>query len=125
MALCSTYMYTGLYRLAVWETTNGTIVGVVIKESTDDFAFHEKARFTDPSGNTIDVISFTGVDLEEDARTGDVTILYNPSDPIEAVILQGRDYLILLFIPFTILLMYLGWPFTELKATKPTLRSAK
>ncbi|MGE0588705.1 MAG: DUF3592 domain-containing protein [Cyclobacteriaceae bacterium] len=110
------YLSQGVYRMMAWRYTTGTITDVVIKELSDDYAFHEKAEFTDLDGKTIEVISLTGVDVQEDTRSGSVTILYNPKKSSEAIILQFRDYLIVFFLPFAFLLIYLGWPF-EFKQT--------
>jgi hypothetical protein len=115
--LSSYYLFTGLYHLIEWNSTTGTITGVVVKESIDDFAYHEKAVFIDTTGKTIEVIALSGVDEREDARDGEVSILFNPKNTSQAIILLWRDYLILLFFPFAALLMILGWPFERKSVT--------
>ncbi|MEP2667886.1 MAG: DUF3592 domain-containing protein [Cyclobacteriaceae bacterium] len=111
--LSSYYLLTGLHRVIYWETTKGTITGVVEEESDDEWTYYEKAEFVDPSGKIVEVIAFTGVGAREDTHTGEVTILYDPKQPSHATIFQLRDYLIVLFLPFAALLMFLGWPFSK------------
>jgi hypothetical protein len=118
--LSSYYLFRGVYRMVGWSWTTGIITGTVFVETSEDYAIHEKAQFVDPAGDTIEVISFAGVTHEDDARTGEVTILYNPKNTREATILQFRDFLIVLFLPFALLLVFLGWPFeSDSKNQKP------
>jgi hypothetical protein len=105
------YAFTGIYRVVAWSWTKGSITGTVAVEGSEDYTIHEKAEFVDPAGNTIEVISLSGVTNEVDARTGEVTILYNPKNAHEATILQFRDYLIVFFFPFACFLVWIGWPF--------------
>jgi hypothetical protein len=107
----SYYVLRGAYRMIAWTWTHGVITGTVVEEGIDDYIIHEQAEFVDPAGDTIQVISFSGVTYHEDARTGDVTILFNPQNPREATILQFRDYLVAFFLPFALFLIWLGWPF--------------
>ena len=107
----SYYVLRGAYRMIAWSWTHGVITGTVVEESIDDNIIHEQAEFVDPSGDTIQVISFSGVTYQDDARTGDVIILYNPHNTREATILQFRDYLVVFFLPFALFLIWFGWPF--------------
>jgi hypothetical protein len=113
------YAVNGIYRLVAWSWTKGVITGTEVRQGIDDISIHEKAEFVDPRGDTIQVVAFSGVTYEEDARTGEVTILYNPKNSHEAIILQFRDYLVVFFLPFALLLIWIGWPFhTEPKNQK-------
>lgn len=120
LALFSTYYaVNGIYRIVAWSWTRGVVTGTVMEDGIDDIIIHEKAEFVDPAGDTIQVISFSGVTHEEDARTGEVIILYNPENSREAIILQFRDYLVVFFLPFALLLVWIGWPFhTDAKNRK-------
>ncbi|MGE0771377.1 MAG: DUF3592 domain-containing protein [Cyclobacteriaceae bacterium] len=108
--LSSFYMLRPLYRYIFWEKTEGTIVGVVLKETDDDYSFHEKAVFTGPKGQEIEVVAMSGTDNEESTYAGQVTIFYNPEDPSQASIFLFRDLLIGVMIPFGLLLIVIGWP---------------
>ena len=114
----SYYVVKGVYRMVTWSWTKGVITGTVAEESIDDYIIHEKAEFVDPQGDTIQVRAFSGVSYEEDARTGEVTILYNPNNTRDAMILQFRDYLVIFFLPFALFLIWLGWPFDTRKNTR-------
>ena len=53
-------------------------------------------------------------DLEEDYQEGadsnHVQLLYNPDNPEDFELVNYGRYLVFIFLPFGILLMYLGWP---------------
>lgn len=118
------YVFTGVYRVVAWSWTPGIITGTVTVDAIEDYTIHEKAEFVDPAGDTIQVIAFSGVTTEDDARTGEVTILYNPKNSREATILQFRDYLVVFFLPFALFLVWIGWPFqSDSKNQKPGLVS--
>ena len=112
-ALSSYYVLNRLHKVITWQSTKGTITGVVVEESGDEWAYYEKAEFVDATGKMGEAIAFSGVGEEEDARTGEVTVLYDPANPAHATIIHIRDFLIGLFLPFAALLIYLGWPFSK------------
>jgi hypothetical protein len=111
--LSSYYVLTRLHKAIFWHSAKGTITGVVVEESGDDWTYYEKAEFVDPTGKRLEAIAFSGVGAEEDASTGEVTVLYDPANPSNATIFKLRDFLIGVFLPFAALLIYLGWPFSK------------
>lgn len=114
LALLSSYtVLTRLHKVIYWQSAKGTITGVVVEESGDDWTFYEKAEFVDPNGKTLEAIAFSGVGAEEDVPTGEVTILYDPADPSNATIFKLGDFLIVVMLPFAAFLIFIGWPFTK------------
>lgn len=111
--LSSYYVLTRLHKAITWHSTKGTITGVVEEESGDEWTYYEKAEFVDATGKRLEAIAFSGVGEKEDARTGEVTVLYDPSDSSNATIFKLGDFLIVVFLPFAALLIYLGWPFSK------------
>lgn len=85
-------------------------MGVVLKETDDDYSVHEKAVFTGPQGQEIEVVAMSGTDSEESTYKGKVTIFYNREDPSQAAIFLFRDLLMGVMIPFGLLLIVIGWP---------------
>ncbi|MFZ1807312.1 MAG: DUF3592 domain-containing protein [Cyclobacteriaceae bacterium] len=111
--LSSYYVLIRLHKVIYWQSTKGTITGVVTEELGDEWTYYEKAEFVDPTGKTIEAIAFSGVGEREDVPSGEVTILYDPADPSHATIFKLGDFIIAVFLPFAALLIYLGWPFSE------------
>lgn len=109
--LSSYYLLVGLYQVITWDTATGTIIEIVVDESGEELTYYSKAEFIAPTGGKIEVVANTGVSERDELYMGEVTILYDPANPSNAIIFQLADYLIVLFLPFAALLIYLGWPF--------------
>ena len=106
-----------LLKQLTWTKTEGTISGSVIQSDSDGDYVYEKAVFTDASGKSIEVISKTSAGSTEAnwKREGQVTIYYNPNNSSNADLFSWGQYLPIFFLPFGLLLMYLGWPHREMK----------
>ncbi|HYG04225.1 MAG TPA: DUF3592 domain-containing protein [Chryseosolibacter sp.] len=110
----SVYIFTTvLYKQIAWARTEGQISGVVIESDHvgKDYVY-EKAIFTDATGQQIEIVSkYSAGSTEANLkREGSVTIYYNPENSADADIFSWGHYLPVLFLPFGMLLLYLGWP---------------
>jgi hypothetical protein len=105
------YLYAQLH----WTPTQATITGTVLNNNGPEVERLTLMDFTDHEG-VIHHISEEDDDEEsESPATGGaenqyVRIYYDPLNPTDYVLTNSGRYLIVLFLPFGLLLCYLGWP---------------
>lgn len=99
-----------MYRQIYWTRTEGLFIEQIITNDGEDAI--TVVEFAAADGKTYRVESngeslFTGSDDKH------YLLYYNPENPEQFMMLNHGLYLMLLFIPFGLLLCYLGWPHRE------------
>lgn len=98
-----------LYKQIFWTHTEG-LIGDPIETYTSDVGLFYSVTFTDAKGEILKVQADLEEDYQEGADSNHVQLLYNPDNPEDFELVNYGRYLVFIFLPFGILLMYLGWP---------------
>jgi hypothetical protein len=104
-----------IYHLLFWERTSGVILEFKSDEKSDVDVCYVKIKFTPINQKELEVITDKSVGIEGMAINDEVTVFYNPDNParFQPSFLMMSYFLVSLFFPFGLFLIYVGWPFEE------------
>ena len=122
ICFCCYVAYDNIYPVIFWTKAPGKIIGTTGHYSADAYYEYEKAIFTDHTGKEREVIAKTSAGESDFSwkASGDVTVYYDPADSSKATIFMWRNFLGILFLPFGMLLVFLGWPVEKVTAVDPS-----
>jgi hypothetical protein len=100
-----------LYKQLYWTPTEAVITGHELTAQGPDAQLLTLMDFTDEHG----VIHHIGEDEEREtffngADSLHVRVYYDPLNPADYELINPFRYVVLIFLPFGLLLCYLGWP---------------
>jgi hypothetical protein len=106
---------TSLYHLIFWERTDGVILEFINDGITDSDTYPVKMKFTPLGQKELEVVTDKAVGLEGLSVGEEFTVFYHPTDPtrFQPSFLMMSYFLVGLFFPLGLLLIYLGWPFEK------------
>jgi len=115
LVVLSTYFAGLAYTVLVWKSTSGRIIDFVPSESGDGDTYYYRFTFITREGKAMTVLSDKAYGIETAEEGEAITVYYDPQDPGRAIPASFMiSWLILLvFFPFGLLLMWLGWPFSK------------
>lgn len=98
-----------LYKQIFWTHTEG-LIGDRIENYTPNGIIFHSITYQDAQGIMRNVQADLDDDYQEGADSNHVQLLYNPANPEDFELVNYGRYLIFVFLPFGLFLMYVGWP---------------
>ena len=118
MAVLPVYLFGKIvYSLVMWDTAKGVVTEFVDDPPSDQDTYFVKFSFTGTNGKQYIAQTANTVGIEYREIGEEIRVFYDPENPANAHpgFLLLSYALTTLFIPFGLLLIYLGWPFHSKK----------
>ena len=110
------------HKQLFWTATEALIKERRVEEKPGQPEVFYQMEFTDERGEKYQVLG----DYDDSFTTGvdddHVRIYYDPASPQNYELVNHGRYMLILFIPFSLLLLYLGWPHKEMPDPRSTRR---
>lgn len=108
------YLAQMIQPLMIWNTSTGMVIAL-IDGGTDEETYFVRYKYEDETGHKFEATTPNAVGAEDLEVNEEITIYYKPEDPSNSIpaFLMLSYFLISLFIPFGMLLMWLGSPFNR------------
>lgn len=99
-----------LHKQMFWTATEALIVDRTSKEVGGEVSLYLHLEFTDSNGSLHRVIDGTENSYIEGRDPDYAWIYYDPANPGDFALVNHFRYMLIIFIPFALFLVYLGWP---------------